>query len=168
MPGNVLSYGGFKRVKGDASRVDTNSKGQLALLVPTSDRDLHFASAADEATDWNVANPDNPTLFIHSETTPATDYGQLSHDATDFLVESVGGNIQLRPPAASDVNILNGASKLMVGTRTAFATTQPTNAIQFKEGTQAAGTVATSTALMANATVLRKIIADGTVSNVET
>lgn len=168
MPVNPLSYGGFRRVKGDASRVDTNSKGQLALIVPTTDRDLHIASAANEATDWNVANPSNPTVFIHAETNPATEYGQLSHDTTDFLIESVGGNVQLRPTAASDVNILNGSSKLMVGTRTSFATTQPTNAVQLKEGTAPAGAVTTSSALFASATVLRKIVADGTVTNVET
>ena len=165
---NDRSYGGFRRVHGDASRTDTNPKGQLALLVPTTDRDLHFASAADEATDWNVANPTNPSLLIHSETTPATDYGQLSHDATDFLIESVGGNIQLRPPAASDVNILNGSSKLMVGTRTAFATTQPTNLIQLKTGTAPSGAVVTSVGLYTDGVTMKKIIADSTISDVQT
>jgi hypothetical protein len=53
-----------------------------------------------------------------------------------------------------------------MGAETAFASTEPTSAIVFKTGTQAAGAIVTSSALMANDTVLRKIIADGTVSSV--
>ena len=66
---------------------------------------------------------------------------------------------------AGDAHVV--AQNLYMGAETAFATTEPTSAIIFKQGTQAAGAIVTSTALMANATVLRKIIADGTVSNVE-
>ena len=80
------SYGGFRRVKGDASRVDSNAKGQLALLVPSTDRDLHIASAADETTDWNVANPTHPRVYVHSETTPATNYVYLTHDGTNAIL----------------------------------------------------------------------------------
>ena len=53
-----------------------------------------------------------------------------------------------------------------MGAATALATTEPTSALILKQGTQAAGAIATSSAIMANATILRKIIADGTVSNV--
>ena len=80
------TYGGFRRVKGDASRVDSDSKGQLALLVPTGGRDLHIASAADENTDWNVANPTHPRVYVHSETTPATNYVYLTHDGTNAIL----------------------------------------------------------------------------------
>ena len=66
---------------------------------------------------------------------------------------------------AGDAHVV--AQNLYMGAETAFATTEPTSAIIFKQGTQAAGAIVTSTALMANATVLRKIIADGTISNVE-
>ena len=54
------------------------------------------------------------------------------------------------------------------GAVSAFATTEPTSAATFKTGTAFAGAVTTSGGLMSNGTVLRKIIADGTVSNVET
>ena len=66
---------------------------------------------------------------------------------------------------AGDAHVV--AQNLYMGAETAFATTEPTSAVVFKQGTQAAGAIVTSTALMANATVLRKIIADGTISNVE-
>ena len=73
--------------------------------------------------------------------------------------------------ATGDLTVTTGdahvvAQNLYMGAETAFASTAPTSAIVFKTGTQAAGAIVTSSALMANDTVLRKIIADGTVSNV--
>ena len=52
------------------------------------------------------------------------------------------------------------------GTISTFASTEPTNAIVFKTGTAPAGAITTSSAIFANDTVLRKIIASGTVSAV--
>jgi len=63
-----------------------------------------------------------------------------------------------------DVKIV--AENLYMGAETAFASTEPTSAVVFKTGTAPAGAIVTSSALFANDTVLRKIIADGTVSNV--
>jgi len=80
---------GFKVTRGDATGE------QLAILVPTDYRVLHLASAADENTDWAVANPTHPTLYIHSETTPATDYISLSHDGTDGIISVAGGTLVL-------------------------------------------------------------------------
>lgn len=60
------------------------------------------------------------------------------------------------------------AGNVRLGAISAFATTEPTSAIVFKQGTAFSGAVTTSGGLMSNGTVLRKIIADGTVSNVET
>lgn len=57
---------------------------------------------------------------------------------------------------------------LRIGTISAFATTEPTNAIVMKVGTEFAGAITTSGGLMSSATVIRKIIAAGTVTNVET
>jgi hypothetical protein len=48
-----------------------------------------------------------------------------------------------------------------------FATTDPTSAVVFKSGTAAAGAIVTSSAIFASDTLLRKIIADGTVSNIQ-
>src|SRR3990167_4637929 len=68
---------------------------------------------------------------------------------------------------SAEVRVANGFN-VRVGTISAFATTEPTNAIVFKEGTEFAGAIVTSGGLMSSATVVRKIIAAGTVSNVET
>mgnify|MGYP001576363253 CR=1 FL=1 len=110
---NELSFGGFRRVRGDASRVDSDSKGQLSILVPTLNRDLHVASAADYDTDWNVTNPTHPSIYLHSETTPATDYISLSHDGDRAIFTVAGGTIQY---TGGDVEIADTYGLLVGGT----------------------------------------------------
>src|SRR3990167_3944308 len=107
-------YRGFKVTRGDATGE------QLALLLPTDYRVLHVASAGDENTDWNVANPTNPTVYIHSETTPATDYASFDHDGTDFTVNVAGGNLKLA---------LAGADELTLTTANFHPTTNDGNAL---------------------------------------
>lgn len=68
---------------------------------------------------------------------------------------------------SDELRIANGKN-LRIGTISAFATTEPTNAIVMKTGTEFAGAITTSGGLMSSDTVVRKVIADGTVSNVET
>ena len=65
---------------------------------------------------------------------------------------------------AGDAHVV--AQNLYMGAETAFGTTEPTSAVVFKTGTAPAGAIVTSSAVFANDTVLRKIIADGTVSSV--
>ena len=60
------------------------------------------------------------------------------------------------------------AGNLRLGAISAFATTEPTSAVVMKAGTAPAGAITTSGGIFSSATVVRKIIADGTVSNVET
>ena len=66
---------------------------------------------------------------------------------------------------AGDLGLTVGNVRL--GVANAFATTQPTQALVIESGTAPAGAITTSSALFASDTVLRKIIADGTVSNVQ-
>ena len=68
---------------------------------------------------------------------------------------------------SAETRIANGFN-LRIGTISAFATTQPTNAIVMRTGTEFAGAITTAGGLMSSNTVVRKVIADGTVSNVET
>jgi hypothetical protein len=67
-----------------------------------------------------------------------------------------------------NVNIVEAAVRLTLGTVTVFGTTQPTNTIVFKTGTAPAGTITTSGGLFTDGTTIKKIIADGTVSDVQT
>ena len=65
---------------------------------------------------------------------------------------------------AGDAHVV--AQNLYMGAETAFATTEPTSAVIFKEGTAPVGAIVTSSALFASSTALRKIIANGTASAV--
>lgn len=60
------------------------------------------------------------------------------------------------------------AGNVRLGAVETFVTTEPTSSIVFKAGTAPAGAITTSGGLQSSATVVTKIIADGTVSNVET
>ena len=98
---------------------------------------------------------------------------QGGNAAETLDIDSKGtGNIVMQGTATGNVVQTNGDHRLTAGNYragavSAFATTEPTSAIVFKQGTAFAGAIATSGGLMSNGTVLRKIIADGTVSNVE-
>ena len=113
----------------------------------------------------------NSRLDVDVDGTTVARFDDATNDltlTTNGLTIAAGG----ATVSAGDLTVTAGdahvvAENLYMGAETAFATTEPTSAIIFKQGTQAAGAIVTSTALMANATVLRKIIADGTISNVE-
>ena len=66
---------------------------------------------------------------------------------------------------AGDAHVV--AENLYMGAETAFATTEPTSTVIFKQGTAPAGAIGTSSAIFSNGTLMRKIIADGTVSNIQ-
>ena len=103
--------------------------------------------------DWNYL-ADDETLIFGSDSDATIVWDGDSLNLTGSLVSAADGDLQVL------------AENLYLGAATASATTEPTSAAIFKSGTQAAGAIGTSSALMANATVLRKIIADGTVSSV--
>lgn len=67
---------------------------------------------------------------------------------------------------AGDIRITAG--NLRLGAISTFGTTEPTSAVVMKQGTEAVGAITTSAALSTNGTVMRKVIAAGTASNVET
>lgn len=103
--------------------------------------------------DWNYL-ADDESLIFGSDSDATITWDGSALNVTGTTVEITDGDLQVL------------AENLYLGASTAFATTEPTSAAIFKSGTQAAGAIGTSSALMANDTVLRKIIADGTVSNV--
>lgn len=65
-----------------------------------------------------------------------------------------------------DLRLTSGNSRH--GAATAFATTQPISAAVFKVGTAPAGAIVTSGAIFTDGVTVKKIIADGTVSDVQT
>ena len=68
---------------------------------------------------------------------------------------------------SAETRIANGFN-LRIGTISTFATTEPTNTVVMRAGTAPAGAITTAGGLFSSTTVVQKIIAAGTVSNVET
>lgn len=83
--------------------------------------------------------------------------------ATAGAITATAGNIVA---TLGDARITAGNVRL--GVVSAFGTTEPTEAVVMKTGTAPVGTITTSSGIFASTTVVRKIIADGTASNVET
>jgi hypothetical protein len=81
--------------------------------------------------------------------------------ANGFTVTSGGATITAGDAAITAGNVRLGAIET-------FATTEPTSAVVMKSGTAPAGAITTSNGIFSSDTVVRKIIAAGTVSNVET
>ena len=67
---------------------------------------------------------------------------------------------------AGDLRVTAGNVRL--GAVSAFATTEPVSAVVMKTGTAPAGAITTSGGLFTDGTTVKKIIADGTVSDVQT
>ncbi len=73
-----------------------SGKEDMVVALSDVDQSLHITDLGAVATNWNLASTTHPTLYIHSNTTPATDYLAFSHDATDGVIDSVGGNLVLK------------------------------------------------------------------------
>ena len=116
--------------------------------------------------DWNYYADDETIIFgTDSDATIAWDGDSLEVTSADTNfsagVTLTTGDMTV---TAGDAHVV--AQNLYMGAETAFATTEPTSAVVFKSGTAFAGAIGTSSAIQSNGTLLRKVIADGTVSNV--
>ena len=116
--------------------------------------------------DWNYYADDETIIFgSDSDATIAWDGDSLEVTSADTnfsaAVTLTTGDMTV---TAGDAHVT--AQNLYMGAETAFATTEPTSAVIFKQGTAFAGAIGTSSAIQSNGTLLRKCIADGTVSNV--
>ena len=116
--------------------------------------------------DWNYYADDETIIFgTDSDATITWDGDSLEITSADTNFSSAvtltTGDLTV---TAGDAHVV--AQNLYLGAETAFATTEPVSAAVFKQGTPFAGAIVTSSAIQANATVLRKIIADGTISTV--
>tara|TARA_Y100000310_G_C20663561_1_gene806176 strand:+ start:232 stop:633 length:402 start_codon:yes stop_codon:yes gene_type:complete len=100
----------------------------------------------------------NATAFNTTQGITA-DTGGVTATAGD--VTSTAANVVA---TAGDVRATVGNYR--AGPVNAFATTEPTQAAVYEAGTPPAGAVTTSSAVWSSATVLRKLDADGTASNV--
>lgn len=116
-------------------------------------------------TGWHFDRA-NTRVDVYYQGTRAGHFNSTGQALTGTLdangnIASTTGNITA---TAGDLRITAGNVRL--GAVNAFGTTEPTQGIVIESGTAPAGAVTTSSGVFASDTVLRKIIADGTVSNV--
>lgn len=95
-------------------------------------------------------------------TSPSTLAATTTITAGTGLTVTTGNSVV----SAGDLRVTAGNERL--GVVSAFASTEPTSALVMKTGTAPAGAITTSGGIFSSTTVVRKIIAAGTVSNVET
>ena len=109
---------GFKNLYGD------ESNPTFGIAVGETSRALHILTADDYGTDWNVAADTHPTVYIHSATTPATDYVKIYHDATIAYLDVVGGTtLQLLIAGTAEIDLTASALSPAVTDSNALGTT---------------------------------------------
>ena len=109
-------------------------------------------------------NPGNTRLDLYINNTVVAYFDNASPYLTIPVALTVTtGNLTV---TAGDDRVTAG--NLRLGAVSTFGTTEPTSAAVFKVGTAPAGAITTSGAVFTNGTVMRKIIAASTVSNIET
>ncbi|MDD4891600.1 MAG: hypothetical protein PHU85_16905, partial [Phycisphaerae bacterium] len=77
----------------------------LVIGLADANQALHIADKTAIATDWNVAADTHPSLYIHSDTTPATDYVKIYHDATSGYINVAAGSLALQVDATTEALI---------------------------------------------------------------
>jgi hypothetical protein len=122
-----------------------------------------------DGVDFNSNNSPSASIRFAATGTIAADRvpGEIQFwTATDAAPSVATQRVTIGNDGA--IAVANGTPKLTMGTVSTFGTTQPTNTIVLREGTAPAGAITTAVGLFSSATVMRKIIADSTVTNVET
>jgi hypothetical protein len=148
---NALGFGTGAAGVADAQMawvIGDASNHALALALGASQA-LHVTDVAAIGTDWNVSADTNPTLYIHSDTTPATDYLKIgAHSGTAASIEVVGGTtLTLTGAGNGIINVADGKS-LVVGASGSPATFGGGNFIGLEDsGTDPSSTYTNSLAL---------------------
>ena len=84
-----LGGGGDAHLVWSTADADNHS---FVLALGDANQALHVTDVGALAIDWNVAADTHPTLYVHSNTTPATDYLKIGgHDGTNATIDLVGG-----------------------------------------------------------------------------
>jgi len=101
------------------------SNPTLGIVLPEAGPDvshqIHIVEATDAGSDWAQSAATNPTVFIHSATTPITDYVSINHDATTGNFVVAGGNLGLEPSGYVQIKpagswTANGTSGVLITT----------------------------------------------------
>jgi hypothetical protein len=112
-----------------------SSNPALVLALGNTSRALHITELADQGTDWDVSAADDPTIFIHSDTTPITDYLRIGgHDGTTAYIDVVGGTtIAFQAGGTTEATISTSGLTLPAGSDLIFSGTTGTNDINLTD-----------------------------------
>ena len=90
-------------------RWSTGDADNHAFVIGLGDSNqaFHITDKGAVATDWNIAATTHPNVYIHSNTTPATDYLRLGdHDGTTAYIDVVGGTtLELQIAGTGEVSL---------------------------------------------------------------
>lgn len=103
-----------------------DSSNHAFVVAVGASQALHLTDVAAKATDWNISATTHPNIYIHSDTTPATDYIRIGgHDASTADIDVVSGTLNLMidgtaecTMTASGFRVADG-NTLLVGDATA-------------------------------------------------
>ena len=81
------------------------SNHTFVIALDDTSQSVHITDKAAVATDWNLSANTHPTVYLHSNTTPTTDYLLLGgHDGTTGHLEAVGGTLNLTGVGSVSIN----------------------------------------------------------------
>lgn len=107
----------------------------LVLALGNSNQGLHITDLGAVATDWNIAATTHPNIYVHSNTTPATDYLRLGgHDGTAATVDVVGGTT-LRLQIAGSTTLSITGDEVAIADNDKFALGSGNDADIYYDGT---------------------------------
>jgi hypothetical protein len=151
--GTAIEFGTGATSIGDASigwRTGDASNHTLVIGLDNTSQSLHITDFAAVSTDWNVSANTHPTIYIHSNTTPATDYMTIGgHTGTNCTIDAVGTSVMSLDVdgASGRVNVVDGKA-LVVGADGVPATYGGGNFIGLEDsGTDPSSTYTNSLAL---------------------
>jgi hypothetical protein len=113
-----------------------SSNHALTFALGDSNQALHITDKGAVATDWNISATTHPNVYIHSNTTPATDYLRLGdHDGTLAYVDVVGGTtLHFQIAGSTEVSITASGLTLPANSDLLFTGTTGTNDIVLTNG----------------------------------
>jgi hypothetical protein len=107
------------------------SNHAFVIALSNTNQAIHITDVGAQATDWNLAAVTDPNVYIHSNTTPATDYLRLGgHDGTLAYIDVVGGTtLHFQIAGNTEVSITASGLTLPAGSDLLFTGTTGTNDI---------------------------------------
>ena len=117
------------------------SNHSLVIGLGDSNQGLHITDKSAVATDWNISATTHPNIYVHSNTTPATDYLRIGdHDGTEADIDVVGGTSLALKIAGTEYASLR-VTGLAVGTYVVAGTEAGTDQLTLQStGTAPSGT----------------------------